>query len=73
MLNYWVAVVEFLAVIFSVFLLLWSWRKIRSLYWVFFAVSLLIPALTGTFQGMPRYALHLYPFFLELDPILASK
>jgi hypothetical protein len=66
MLNYWVAVVELLAILFSLFMLFWSWRKIRLSYWFFFAISLLIPALTGTFQGMPRYALHLYPFFLAL-------
>lgn len=46
-------------------LMLWrSWGAIRLSYWVFFFCSILIPALTGTFQGMPRYGLHLYPLFL---------
>lgn len=46
--------------------LLWkSFFVLRTSYWVFFFVSLLIPAMTGTFQGMPRYGLHLYPMYLS--------
>ncbi len=65
-LIFWIAVSEFAFVLFHVTLLIYSWKKIRFSYWVFFAVSLLIPTLTGTFQGMPRYGLHLYPMFLVL-------
>lgn len=64
LLEYWVAIVEFVAVTWYVFLLTWGWKKIRSADWLFAAVSILIPWLTGTFAGMPRYALHLYPLFL---------
>lgn len=64
--SYFVAVNEFAAVMLYIFLLFYSYKKIRLSYWVFFAVSILIPSLTGTFQGMPRYGLHLYPFFLSL-------
>ena len=53
--------------------LLWSWNKIRFSYWLFMAVSLLIPTLTGTLQGMPRYGLHLYPLFLSLTLWLEHK
>lgn len=64
--TYWVAMIELCFVLFYLFVLWVSWKKIRLSYWIFIAVSFLIPTLTGTFAGMPRYALHLYPFFLAL-------
>lgn len=66
-LNYWVAIIEVVIVCLYVFILLYTIKKIRLSYWIFFALSILIPALTGTFAGMPRYGLHLYPFFLGLS------
>ena len=63
---YWRASLELFFVGFYVFLLLYSFKKIRFSYWIFFLVSIIIPSLTGTFAGMPRYGLHLYPFFLAL-------
>lgn len=69
--TYWIAVLEFTFVLFYILLLVYSWKKIRVSYWMFFAVSILIPSLTGTFQGMPRYGLHLFPMFLILGIILS--
>lgn len=63
---WWVAIWEFAAVALYVFLLTRTYRKIRLSYWIFFAISILIPWLTGTFQGMPRYGLHVYPMYLAL-------
>lgn len=70
---WWIALFELTAVAFYLSLLVGSWKKIRLSYWVFFALSILIPSLTGTFQGMPRYGLHLYPMFLILTMWLSSK
>ncbi len=36
-------------------------------------MSILIPSLTGTFAGMPRYGLHLYPFFLSVAMLLEKR
>ena len=72
-LVFWVAVFEFLSVLFYLAMLVFSFRKIRLSYWIFFAVSILIPSLTGTFAGMPRYGLHIYPFFLSIALFLQSK
>lgn len=69
--TYWVAAMELGFVLFYLGLLLWSLKKIRVSYWIFFAVSILVPMLTGTFQGMPRYGLHLYPMYLVLGLVLA--
>ncbi len=65
-LSYWVAVVELGSVALYIWALIWSFKKIRLSYWIFVAVSILIPSLTGSFAGMPRYGLHLYPLFLVL-------
>jgi hypothetical protein len=66
LLNYWVALFELAAILFYIFILIISWKKIRLPYWIMIFISLLIPAMTGSFQGMPRYALHLYPLFLAI-------
>lgn len=71
--TYFVALVELLSVFLYIFLLAFSFRRIRFSYWVFFLLSLLIPGITGTFQGMPRYGLHLYPFFLTLAYFLNRR
>ncbi len=69
-LGYLIAFFELISVLFYIFLLVYSIKKIRLSYWIFFLISVLIPSLTGTFQGMPRYGLHLYPFYLSLALLL---
>lgn len=73
LLNYWIAALEISSVLLYIGLLTYSYNKIRLSYWVLFALSILIPSLTGTFQGMPRYGLHLYPFFLTLTLYLHER
>lgn len=62
--TYWIAAIELGFFLWYILMLWKSWKTIRFSYWVFFALSILIPSLTGTFQGMPRYGLHLYPLFI---------
>jgi len=71
--NYWIAVFEAASVALYVFLMVYSFKKIRLSYWIFFVISILIPSVTGTFQGMPRYGLHLYPFFFALSLFLEKR
>ena len=71
--NYWVALAELFFVFFYIFLLIFLFKKIRFSYLLFFALSIVIPSLTGTFAGMPRYGLHLYPFFLGIAILLYGK
>lgn len=63
---FWIAFLELSSVICYLAVLFASWKRIRPSYWIFIAASILIPSVTGTFQGMPRYGLHLYPLFLYL-------
>jgi len=65
-LVYWVAFAEAVFTAFYAAFLALQWGRIRFSYWILMFFHLLIPALTGTFQGMPRYGLHLYPLFLVL-------
>ena len=72
-LNFWVAALELLSVVFYCHVLLVSIKKIRLSYWFFILTAILIPWVTGTFQGMPRYGLHLYPFFLACSLLLSTQ
>ncbi len=72
-LNYWVAVGELGFVLFLIALLIYAYKKIRPSYWVFFFVSVLIPTITGTFAGFPRYGLHLFPMYLTICLLLISR
>ncbi|MBI2029032.1 hypothetical protein HYT02_01305 [Candidatus Gottesmanbacteria bacterium] len=71
--TYFVALFEVISVLAYIMLALYTFRKIRLSYWLFMCVSFLIPAFTGTFQGMPRYALHLYPLFLGIALFLSKS
>lgn len=71
--NYWVAFFELCFVIFYAGVAVYGYKKIRFSYWVALVCSLSIPAFTGSFQGMPRYALHHYGFFLILAHWLYEK
>ena len=71
--TYWIAIIELISVLFLIYILYISFKKIRLSYWLFFFLSILIPSLTGTFQGMPRYGLHIYPFFLGILIFLKDK
>lgn len=71
--TYWVAMLELSSVLFYIAMMVYGLKKIRLSYWLFFTISILIPSLTGTFQGMPRYGLHLYPFFLTVALFLEKK
>lgn len=70
---YQVALLELSSVLLYIGMMIYSFKRIRLSYWLFFAFSILIPSLTGTFQGMPRYGLHLYPFFLALTLFLENR
>lgn len=61
---YLVALLEAAATGLYILALAWSWGRIRLSYWLMVFLHLLIPTMTGTLQGMPRYGLHLYPLFL---------
>lgn len=64
---WWVALLEAVIFIFSsIFLYVAYVKKVRLSDLVFAVLSFLIPVSTGTFTGLPRYVLILFPIFIAL-------
>lgn len=65
--EWWVAFFELSSFIFAVSLLVVAWKKrIRVSYLIFGALCFIIPASSGTFSGLPRYILTIFPLFIAL-------
>lgn len=65
--EYWVAFLELSFFIFAIIMFYIAWeKKIRVSYLIFGVLCFLIPASTGTFTGLPRYVLIIFPIFLAL-------
>ncbi len=65
--EWWVALFELLFFILAISLLFTAWKKkIRFSYLIFGTLCLLIPSLTGTLSGIPRYVSVIFPIFLAL-------
>ena len=72
-LMYFVALAEFLAVVFSIVILIKGFKLIRLSYWVYAVSYLLIPMSGGTFQGEPRYIIHAFPVILILSQLMTKN
>ena len=65
--EWWVAILEILTFIFILVLLFVAWKKkLRLSYIIFAGLCFFIPISSGTFTGLPRYSLVLFPIFLAL-------
>jgi Gpi18-like mannosyltransferase len=65
--EWWIALLEITTFIFVSLMLFIAWRKkVRLSYILFALLCFLIPVSTGTFSGLPRYALVLFPVFIAL-------
>jgi len=65
--EWWIALLEFSALIFACALLFIAWKKkVRASYLIFSVIALLIPISTGTLTGFPRYVLPIFPIFIAL-------
>lgn len=71
--EWWIALLEVLAFVFGIVLLFIAWRKnVRVSYLIFGSLAFLIPVLSGTFSGLPRYLLVIFPLFIGLG-LVKSK
>lgn len=61
---------EFLCGLAILTLLVAGLKKIRPSYWLYIFLSFLLPTLTGTFSGLPRYTVALFPLFGYFASIL---
>lgn len=65
--EWWVAFLELGVFIFIAIILYIGWKKkVRTSYLLFSLFSFLVPSLTGTFSGLPRYVIILFPIFITL-------
>mgnify|MGYP001591668710 FL=1 len=60
-------VLEFTVGILFLILTILAFKKLRHSYAIFTLLSYLIPTFTGTFTGLPRYALTIFPAFILLS------
>jgi hypothetical protein len=70
---YLIAALEALFTVFYMAILFFSWKKIPPTFWVMMFFHWLIPVLTGTLQGMPRYGLHMFPMYYCLALFLQKR
>lgn len=60
-----VALLELSMFLFTVTMLIVAWKKkVRMSYLIFSVLCFLIPISTGTFSGLPRYVVVLFPIFI---------
>ncbi|MBI2431171.1 MAG: hypothetical protein HYV39_04100 [Candidatus Levybacteria bacterium] len=71
--EWWIALLEFGVFFLAVFLFYVAWKKkIRFSYLLFALLSFLIPISSGTFTGLPRYVVVLFPLFI-VSALIKSK
>ncbi len=70
---YFIALLEFVSIILYCYLMLRSLKILRSSYVLLMFFVVLVPTLTGTWQSMPRYILHMFPAFITLAILTASS
>lgn len=62
-----IALLELVSFLLAAFLLYFAWKKkIRTSYLIFAAVNFAIIISTGTFSGLPRYVVTIFPIFIVL-------
>lgn len=71
--TYFTVVLEFLVGGLFLLLLIFSIKKVRPSYWVYCALSYILPTLTGTLSSLPRYVLVLFPMFIFLATWLEKR
>lgn len=65
--EWWVALLELASFLFAGLMVYLAYRrKINSPYLLFSFLALLVPASTGTFSGLPRYILVIFPIYVVL-------
>lgn len=68
--DWWIALLEFSVFWFGVVLIYVMWKqKIRLSYLAFAVLGMLVPAMSGTLTGFPRYVLPLFPLFIAMSGI----
>lgn len=68
--EYWIAVLEFLILLISIYAIFLSIRLgIRKSYIIFSSLALVLPTLSGTLSSFPRYGLSSFVIFLVFSKL----
>lgn len=70
---YPVIVLEFFFLLFLIFVIVFSFNKIKIEYWIFMLVNFLIIIFSGSIASLPRYMLVLFPLYIFLADLLSPK
>jgi len=65
--EWWIALLELASAFLIGLSLYWSWKlKIRVSYQIYAVCMVILPLLSGTFSGLPRYLTVVFPLFLAV-------
>ena len=63
--DWWISLLEFSSFIFTAVLLIYAYiKRIPLSYFIFSLLCFLLPTQSGTFSGLPRYTMILFPIFI---------
>lgn len=63
--DWWISLLEFASFLFTGILLVYTYmKKIPISYFAFSLLCFLLPTQSGTFNGLPRYTMILFPIFI---------
>ncbi len=72
--EYWIAVLEFASLGFVSYGIYLIWKlKLRMSYFIYSISMVVLPLLSGTLTGFPRYILPVFPIFVALSLQLEKK
>ena len=72
--EWWIALLELVTFFFVCSMLYLAWKKgVRFSYLLFAIGCFLIPTLSGTFSGLPRYAAVLFPIYIVIGLLKNKK
>jgi len=65
--DWMIALLELISFLFTAFMLYFAWKKkLRRSYLIFAFINFAITISTGTFSGLPRYIITIFPIFMAL-------
>ena len=68
--EWWIALLELAMFLLVSLLLYFAWKKkVRLSYLIFSFLAFLLPVSSGTFTGLPRYVIVLFPIYIVLASI----
>lgn len=72
--EWWLALIEVATFIFGCVMFYIAFKKkVRISYLIFGALAFLLPSLSGTFSGLPRYMVIIFPIFITLGVIKSKR